>query len=238
MNLAITSTVKNAPQSVARCVRSVRDQSHRDWTHTIVAIDEATRESAKRAADGDPRFLICGPSEPDAPICKNLRGMWADVSPQTPIVWLDGDDWLAIPHALAIVSAAHTDGALATYGQFIMTDGSPGFARQAGPHPRREQWGASHLKTFRAGLVHRIRNEDLRDESGDYSRYVPDLRVMFACLEMAGKRAVFLDNVLVVYNIERSFWATATPALRQIEARQADRVRSFEPYALIEDGVI
>ena len=230
MHLAITSTVKGAPHSVARCVRSTQDQAHRDFTHTLVCIDEQSRGFARRAAGDDERYRIWLPDESNGAISSNLQRMWKGLPDETPIVWLDGDDWLAVPHALGIVNAAHERGALVTYGSFILPDGSMGFARPAGPRPRREPWGASHLKTFRAGLVNRMRAEDWLDEDGSPARHCPDLRVMFACLEMAPKRSLFIQNMLVVYNVETSFWANASKEERSKEQQEEKRIREFEAY--------
>ena len=80
------------------------------------------------------------------------------------IVWLDGDDELT-PHALERVLDAHRKGAWVTYGQFSI-DGRLGFAAPVGDNPRREEWHATHLKTFRAGLVKHMRDDDFREVDG------------------------------------------------------------------------
>ena len=231
MRLVVTSTVKSAPASVARCIRSVRDQSHEDWQHHVFCLDDETFDSAVSVVGKDHRTFVILVRD-GAPHLANLLPLWRELPPKTPIVWLDGDDWLAVPHALAIVARAHAGGALCTYGQFITPDGMPGFSRQMNTRrPRDAPWTASHLKTFRAGLVQRIRDEDFREEDGSYAGLVTDMRVMFACLEMAPKRACFIPNILAVYNLDGSFYMNASPDEKARERREEARIRAFEPYA-------
>jgi hypothetical protein len=230
MHLTITSTVKNAPHSIARCIRSVRDQSHTDWSHHVWCLDTASWNSA---ADAGVRGSLHAVTDDTTPHLANLLPLWRELPPDEVIVWLDGDDWLAVPHALAVVARAH-ESDLVTYGSFILPDGAPGFSpRHAGPvgrQPRREPWRASHLKTFRAGLVQAMRDEDFREESGTYAGLVSDLRVMFGVLELAPQHSVYIPNALVVYNVDHSFHVKATPRERAREAEEEKRVRAMKAY--------
>lgn len=228
MHLTITSTVKNAPHSVERCIRSVQGQSHQDFTHILFCVDEVTRFSALRAVDDNPRFEV---RHSFAPLLANLLPLWRSLPPDEPIVWLDGDDWLAVPHALSVVNKRHEAGYWLTYGSFLLPDGSPGFSAPAGNNPRRERWGASHLKTFRAGLVQAMRDEDFREEDGSYAGLVPDLRVMFGCLELCPiQRQTFVSHTLVVYNVETSFALNASPDELARQEYEEKRVRAMKPY--------
>jgi len=229
MFLAVTGTVKGAPDAVVRGLHSVEDQTHKDYEHTIVCVDPQTRGAAW--ALHTRRSKVLEPVSPDASTSENLLSIWRALPDETPIVWLDGDDWLAVPEALAIVSRAHEEGAWVTYGSFITSMGQAGFCAPSSKLCRREVWRASHLKTFRAGLVKAMRDEDFRDADGSYSRVVVDLRVMFACLEMAPPgRARFIPNVLCVYNLPHSFTLNASSEERKHERSEEIRVRAFDPY--------
>jgi hypothetical protein len=230
MFLALTGTVCDAPVDVVRCLRSVGDQIHSDYELQLVCVDERTRAIAQ--AVRGPRVEVRDPVHEGASVFENLLPLWRELADETPIVWIDGDDWLAIPHALSIVSRAHQDGAWVTYGSFLTSTGLPGFCAPSGKGARREAWRASHLKTFRAGLVKSMRDDDFRGADGRYSRFCVDLRVMFACLEMAPPgRARFIPNLLYVYNVPHSFDVNGHSEERKAERLEEIRVRSWESYA-------
>ena len=209
--LVVTSTVLNAEKYVGRCVESVARQTVLPDKHYIAdaASDDETQAQLLNAQAEAGRlhvelFLL----QERASIFSNLLPIWRLLPDETIIVWLDGDDWLATDYALAQVLKEHEAGAYVTYGQFMWRDGTLGFADRVGINPRTEPWRATHLKTFRAGLVNRIRDEDFRDRQGAYNKYATDQTVMLPCLEMAAGRAAFIPNILYVYNNDHSMQAS------------------------------
>jgi hypothetical protein len=122
---------------------------------------------------------------------------------ETIIVSLDGDDWL-LPGALARVQRAYDAGAQVTYGSFEYSDGRKGFAAPVVGPPRDAPWTATHLKTFRAGLFKKIQHEHLQTPDGKWLENARDQAMMFPLLEMAGDRAVYIPDVLCVYNSANS----------------------------------
>lgn len=234
MHLTITSLVAGDPTAAAKCVRSVLEQSHQDWHQVFLAVDQECYDAANDAAGDDRRVFVERVSRHG--IVANLVPVWLKLQPQEPIVWLDGDDWLAVPDALAVVSEAHAAGAWVSWGSFVCLDGRRGLCTNATQwtEPRIAPWWFSHLKTFRAGLVHRMRPTEWIDAQGENRIHCIDLRVMFAALEMTPRaRRRYVDNVLVVYNDAHSFHATADAAGRQLVAELEAEVRSEERYAPI-----
>ena len=59
---------------------------------------------------------------------------------------------------------------------------------------------ASHLRTFKSKLWYSIKDEDLRDEAGEYFSAGWDFAFMVPMLEMAQERHIFIDQVLYCYN--------------------------------------
>lgn len=237
VHLTITSAGKNTVRYVEGCLRSVREQTHKNWTHHYV-VDESSTDGTPNLASAwvdfegcnDHRFdvRLGSPCESaDASWFKHILPIWLDLPPEEVIVWLDGDDQL-MPWALKYVVDAHERGAWATWGQFVTSEGEVGFAGPVGPCPRREPWRATHLKTFRAGLVQKINLDHLRDG------YARDVAVMMPVCEMAAERGVFIPRVLYVYNVENSFARTAPEAEQRAELEAVKRIRAYPRYARLE----
>ncbi len=227
IRIIVTSSAIRAEASAGRCATSVRSQTTPARVHYYAAADVETfcvaGQAGAAVVDGRGRGLL-----------ENLLPIWRILPDDEVIVWLDGDDWLATDHALATVAEMHAAGAWATYGQFITTDGTIGFCAPVGNEPRTAPWRSSHLKTFRAGLVKRIRDEDLRGPDGAYLTLAIDQAIMLPILEMADERAVFCPKVLAVYNVEHSFSAGAGANGRAKEEAAVALVRGRARYTRLD----
>lgn len=237
ISITVTSTGFCAAEWAERCMESVRGQTFAA-THIYAAADDATLGAAAEVyyerAFGHPHFASGAIDGIGKGLLANLLPIWRSLPPDEVIVWLDGDDWLATDHALERVAAAHHAGALVTYGSFMYHDGRPGFAGQCGNDPRSEPWRATHLKSFRAGLVQRIRESDWRWGDGSWLDLSIDQAVMLPCLEMAGRdRSVFIPEILCVYNSAHSFAANTDAAGLAQEATALRMVRARPRYERI-----
>jgi hypothetical protein len=59
----------------------------------------------------------------------------------------------------------------------------------------------SHIRTWRAFLWRKIKEEDLKDENGEYWKVTGDLAFMFPMLEMSGEKHYrFIEDIMYVYN--------------------------------------
>jgi hypothetical protein len=182
----VISTSDGSPEK-GRCIASVASQVGVNVFHRY--IDASTQECKLSAMQN---FLIAMCNVPD---------------PDDVIACVDGDDWLLHESALAIVAKIYDEKpeTWVTYGQFR----SYALGVECTPYPRdeyrSEPWRASHLKTFRAGLFHKIKRDDLR-VGGEFTRYCCDLAVMFPLLEMAGpERTVFNPEPIYFYNNAHRF---------------------------------
>jgi glycosyltransferase involved in cell wall biosynthesis len=135
-----------------------------------------------------------------------IRAM--DLKDEDVIVLIDGDDWLCRNDALTVIARAYTDpNVLLTYGSYVnLHDGTRGVCRRS---PRRvtknrsyreHRWIYSAPRTFRYVLWRNIKDQDLRDENGEYYREASDQAAMFPMLEMSGGRFKFIRKILYVYN--------------------------------------
>lgn len=222
IHITVTSTAVNADQWAPRCIESVLRQTL-EGRHVYVAADSGTLAAARQwgaeVVDGSGKGLLA-----------NLLPIWRSLPDDEVIVWLDGDDWLATDEALAIVAEEHRKGALATYGSFMLPDGRPILCGPCGPNPRAEPWRASHLKSFRAGLAKRIRDEDLRRPDGAYVDLAIDRAVMLPMVEMAAERAVYIPRILCVYNHAHSFEMNASAEAKAMEAAEVARIHALPRY--------
>lgn len=154
------------------------------------------------------------------------------------IVSLDFDDWLPHSNILTFLNNIYTKhDPWMTYGTYI-------------EHPYRDvsqfyhaypdevintnsfrafgRWLSSHLRTFRKELFLKIKDEDLRDEDGDYFKMAGDTAFMYPMLEMSGKKSMYLKEHLYVYNRTNDLSEDKIDINNQ--ERIANLVRSRTPY--------
>ncbi|MFI4978424.1 MAG: hypothetical protein ACHQC8_07120, partial [Solirubrobacterales bacterium] len=224
VNLVVVSTGFKAPTK-ARCLESVREQlcgCYDTDSDTDRCYDTVKHVYVEASEQSEPR-----PSKTE-----NFYRAVHALDPSDVVVCLDGDDWLAHERVLEKVRELHAAGAWLTYGSFRYADGRPGFAR-AYPRsrPRGLPWLATHLKTFRAGLFQRIKEEDFKTTGGEWL-FVTDMAMMLPMLEMAGpSRSVFCSDVLYVYNSATSNQESGSYDDRIKELEHARRIRLKTPYA-------
>lgn len=216
--LRVTSTVLNGEGKVGRFIESVIRQEGVDWKLDLFDADsdDDTLNEACAAAYGHYSHIKILSEEGRTDILSKLLPLWRSFDDNDIIVYADGDDEFVGRFALDQIADAHANGALITYGQFIWSDGTIGFAKQCHDRPRKVgPWSATHLKTFRAGLVKRIEEKHLRTAKGAYLEHALDRALMIPMLEMAGiDRAKFIPNILYLYNGATPFNSTADETAR------------------------
>ena len=112
----------------------------------------------------------------------------------------------------------------------MFSDGEVGFASPypIGARVRYDAWRATHLKTFRAGLVQQLTENDLK-HGGAFIELAIDKVIMWPLLEMAGQNYECIYQVLSVYNYEASWAASKTHAQRQVELDMVENLRTRAP---------
>jgi len=232
LHMTVVSTALNKERWVQRCIESVRQQTFKARNH--IFIDAASDDETAREAKHFPYPQLTVQVNPTRKAAlQNAVETWNELPDDEIVVWLDGDDWLAHDRALEVVAEAYTDPDVwLTYGQFMMPDGTIGFASRypAGGNVRQIDWRATHLKTFRAGLAKKIRPADLLKPDGTWCDLAIDHAVMYPLLEMAGERYACIDKIVCVYNFEASWWANQDTAARAVERAEDDRFRAMPSY--------
>jgi len=131
------------------------------------------------------------------------------------LVHLDGDDWLYDDNVLENLNKYYNEkDCWMTYGGFVCWDGSEEVTLpnpQSTPYSdfihkykmyRKDQWRASHLRTFKSFLIKAIDNKDLKSSTDkEYFWHASDLSFQFPCLEMCSKDKIgVVDFYTHVYN--------------------------------------
>lgn len=234
--IVVTSTARSAPTAVDSA-ESARAQRDTLFAHWFACADPATLELAK--GPGTQAFL-----SPKSAL-ENLIDMWLDCAPADVIVHLDGDDWFPHDHVLASVAADYqSPDVWLTYGRFVRSDDvidsdwDPNFGTRYDDDasPRIQRWRASHLKTFRAGLVQHVIREHgqyLRDARGNLFDHCLDRAVMFPLLELAGERYVVAPDIRCVYNYD-AHAANMSARERYRERIDLQRIHGMPPLAPLE----
>lgn len=121
---------------------------------------------------------------------------------------LDGDDWLANPNVLNILSYYYKRGCLTSYGSHCMYGGQKGlFGNDTFPLDviekrefRNYRWTSGHLRTGYAGLFQRLHLSDFLDESGQFIHCCTDLCEMYGVLEMSSPSIACVNELVYIYN--------------------------------------
>jgi glycosyltransferase involved in cell wall biosynthesis len=201
--------VYNAEKYIKGCLESILSQGYPNYE--LCVIDDCSKDNTWNII-GDVcnkiPFNMCRNeyriTSPLANIVKAIELFALDREDVVCIV--DGDDKLAHNDVLSDLSHLYLDGGVwFTYGQFVPLSGKYGaYCKEIKePHSHRKDklWYASHLKTFKRKLFDKINDDDLRDEKGDYFRFIGDACLVYPMVEMCGtKHMRFIDKVNYLYN--------------------------------------
>jgi glycosyltransferase involved in cell wall biosynthesis len=135
------------------------------------------------------------------------------------IIHLDGDDWLYDENVLEKLNDFYNQrDCWMTYGGFLCFNGT---AEAVIPYPqsteysdfvhkhklyRRDEWRASHMRTYRAFLLKSINKKDITSLiDGKYYWHATDLAFQFSYMEMCPKEKIcVVDFYAYVYNQSKS----------------------------------
>lgn len=234
--------VRNGEKWILDCLRTIDEQTE---NFLCVAIDDDSTDGTTAAwtphiNKNDPRFTYI--THGRGRRCWSLQNIILAINeygqPGDVVVIVDGDDWLAHPGVLKRLNEAYVAGAWMTYGSFIDTHAQtwlgpyPQAVVQAGAF-RKHAFQGSHLKTFKIELFDKIRAMDLRDDNGEFFHTAGDVALMLPMLEMACERAVYIPEVLYIYNM-------ATPDADHVldpeeQVRVRDLIYARAPYSRLEE---
>lgn len=243
MKFKIVVPTYNTENWIARCLYSIFVQAHKDWE--CVVINDASTDSTEKVIESlefvknDSRFKVVH-NVKNVKALKNIVSGFKELNaiddPESVLMVIDGDDFLFSEYALTIVEQAYEQtGCVLTYGNHVHHP--TGGKSNCEPIPaevitnrsfREYKFVTSHLRTFKSKLWYNIKDEDLRDENGEYFSVGWDVSFMMPMLEMAGQKIVFVPNVLYCYN---RFNPISDDVIRQGDQHRVEmKIRNMPKY--------
>jgi glycosyltransferase involved in cell wall biosynthesis len=205
--MIILTTTYNCEDFVERSLITIMTQTFKDFKCYItddISTDK-TVDIIKKTILGDDRFILIEnkqkmyqPGNYD----QVIRGL--DIPDDEICVEIDGDDWLPNSNVLSFINDVYKEeNVWMTSGSFKYHDGRPGFANPPKnfTNIRKQTFTLSHMRTWKSWLWKKIKEEDLKDVSGNYWSVAGDLSFMFPMLEMSGeKHFKYISETLYIYN--------------------------------------
>ena len=206
--MIIVTTLYNAEKYIERCLFTIKTQTFKDFK-CYITDDLSTDNSVnlvKNFIKTDDRFILIEnskklyqPGNYDQVIRNN-----PDIDNNDVIVEIDGDDWLPDSDALNRINKIYSNKNIwIANGSFKYSTGAPGFSskQEITNDLRQIRFTASHIRTWRAFLWRKIKEEDLKDDDGVYWKVTGDLSFMYPMLEMSGNEHYkFMEDINYVYN--------------------------------------
>ena len=205
--ITVLTTIFNCQQWVERCIQSIQEQKVKDFKCYLLddLSEDASVEICKKLVKDDDRFVIVHNEDKLHQVGNYDNIMRKDfIDDDDIVIEVDGDDWLPDPDVFGRILEAYSDGKTwITCGQFIYSNGAPGFTKRVMPSLLRKQvFTASHMRTWKAFLWRKIARDDLKFGK-TYPEHAGDIYFMFPMLEMAGEEHFkMLYDINYVYNGE------------------------------------
>ena len=199
----------NAERFIEKSLNTIKHQSFTDFT-CYITHDKSTDNSVnivKRVIKNDPRFVLMPDNDKKiyqaGNFDKSIRYN-KDVSDDEICIEVDGDDWLPDANVFQRINDVYSNPDVwIANGSFVYSSGHVGFSSPQTDfnNLRQSRFTASHIRTWRAFLWRAIKEEDLKDDNGNYWQWSGDLCFMFPMLEMAGETHYrFMNDINYIYN--------------------------------------
>ena len=205
--MVILTTTYNCENFVEKSLLTIMTQRFKDFKCYITddMSTDKTVDIIKKTIMGDDRFILIENKEKmyqPGNYDQVIRGL--NIPDNEICVEIDGDDWLPNSNVLSFINEVYKDeNVWMTSGSFKYHDNRPGFANPPSNfvNIRKQTFTLSHMRTWKSWLWKKIKEEDLKDNTGDYWSVAGDLSFMFPMLEMSGeKHFKFIPDVLYIYN--------------------------------------
>lgn len=203
--IVVLTMAYNNSAFAKRNIDSVLSQKYTNfrWIYIDDASQDSTFECVKDLTKSVPNITLVK-NRKNQGAMYNMYTAISQCKKEEIVVVLDADDWFLHDHVLAHVNEYFAnDDVWLTYGQHIeYPNYKVGLCKPLGnKEPRTSKFLFSHLRCFYAGLFQKIKKEDLMKD-GVFYKASCDVATMIPMLEMAGKHAFFVRELLHVYNTD------------------------------------
>ena len=235
--MTILTGFYNAEDYIERCIGSIMGQNFTDFkcyiTHDLSTDNSVTL--IKEMIKDDDRFILIDDNDKKLYQAGNFDKVIRNnpnISDNEVLIEVDGDDWLPDGNVFKRINELYSDeNVWIANGSFKYSNGNQGFSskQEINDGLRGGRFTASHIRTWRAFLWRAIKEEDLRDENGNYWQWSGDLCFMFPMLEMATEEHYrFMPEINYVYNAENPINEHKVDI--SMVNNHASRIRSKEKY--------
>jgi glycosyltransferase involved in cell wall biosynthesis len=208
MKIIVLTTTYNCEDYIERSLSTIMTQKYKNFKCYITddLSTDGTVGRIKKLIKGDDRFILI---ENKTKMYQSgnydqvIRGDY-DIDDEDICVEVDGDDWLPDSGVFDRVLNTYESGDIwLANGSFKYHDGRNGFAT---PHNsfediRKKPFTLTHLRTWKSFLWKQIKQEDLKDENGEYWCVASDLSFMYPMAEMCGpEHYKFMNEINYIYN--------------------------------------
>ena len=209
-NIKIITPFYNPGEFLETCVNTLMSQKYDNFK--VLFVDDCSTDGSFDKLPHDNEKAVVIKNEIRKTALENIHDAIVNhCDPDDIVVLVDGDDWLPNKNVLSYINDFYNQNdCWIMYGQANWTDGRRGFASAYSAEEfkniRKSPFRVSHLRTFRAGLYQKIKEQDsefscMKDSSGGFYKMTYDVAIMFPILEMAGvEKVAFNDTILYIYN--------------------------------------
>ena len=209
-NIKIITPFYNPGEFLETCVNTLMSQKYDNFK--VLFVDDCSTDGSFDKLPHDNEKAVVIKNETRKTALENIHDAIVNhCDPDDIVVLVDGDDWLPNKNVLSYINDFYNqNNCWIMYGQANWTDGRRGFASAYSAEEfkniRKSPFRVSHLRTFRAGLYQKIKEQDsefscMKDSSGGFYKMTYDVAIMFPILEMAGvEKVAFNDTILYIYN--------------------------------------
>lgn len=238
-HIKIVIPLYNVEKWIKTCIRSVKLQTHNNFQ--CIVIDDISTDGSvqviKKEIENDDRFLLIVNEEKKYAL-KNIYDAIASSNSHDEdiIITLDGDDWFANKEVLSTIDRNYKEQSCwMTYGSYAeypsKTRGK--FAKKIPQHVidsnsfREHEWCSSHLRTFKYHLWKKINKKDLiNPKTNKFIKAAWDLAFMFPMLEMSGNKAIYIKDIMYIYNRDNPLNEDKVDHVKQINEENFIRTKS------------
>lgn len=235
----------NVAETIAETIKSIKNQNYTNWECAIVddVSSDNTSDVIQREIRGDDRFIFIKNKIRSWP-CYNRKlaiESFEKIEDEDVIVSIGGDDKLMHKFSLERINFEYTTKeVMSTFGTWVDQNfnRSRVYNKDYSQHVKENSlyrsapWIASAPRTYKYKLFKQIREEDFKNDNGEYWKYATDFAVFIPILEMCGEHTSYIPEILYVYNLDNPLNMHKVAPNKQIENEH--KIRNRTSYSLAD----